>query len=88
MADETCEGCRFWRCSYELDADGRTPDGHGSLVTLKEFEERYDSEGGECRRYPPQVLRIHNGLASQFPDTFTDDWCGEFKARTPLRVVE
>lgn len=39
--------------------------------------------GEECRRYPPQVYyqAKDNVAVWLFPDTMSDDWCGEWRAR-------
>lgn len=34
---------------------------------------------GECRRFPPQCLRHHDGgFDSVFPEVFNNQLCGEF----------
>jgi hypothetical protein len=40
---------------------------------------------GECRRFPPQVVRQQDGMiGSDFPMIHPDGWCGEFqKKETP-----
>jgi len=58
--------------------------GHWSLVEIKNALARLNlSLGmkgfpyGKCRYAPPAVT------ISQWPETSTDDWCGQFQARTP-----
>lgn len=33
-----------------------------------------------CRRYPPQVVAIHDTNSVAFPLVHEDDWCGEWQS--------
>lgn len=40
-----------------------------------------ESGVGECKRFPPQVVRIENEAGFVWPLTDWKDFCGEFKLR-------
>ncbi len=38
-------------------------------------------EIGQCRRHPPQVVAEDLGdIETEWPETYSDDWCGDFEA--------
>lgn len=45
----------------------------------------WDTENdGECRRYPPIITvntKAFSGLSADFPETNSDDWCGEWQGK-------
>lgn len=38
---------------------------------------KVERSNGQCRRYPPAVMRTDQGLRSMWPLTHADEWCGE-----------
>lgn len=70
--EQQCARCRFWE---EIRDTLKADDGR-----------KY--RGGECRRLPPVVLmgqmptlEVKSGWSGVWPETESDDWCGEFKPR-------
>ena len=47
------------------------------------FWERGDAEGieGECHRLPPVIELVEGGLASMWPTSAYNRWCGEFQEK-------
>lgn len=77
---ERCDRCRYWECRYTRPLkDGRT---------IEDVEMEDDQPAGECRRHPPRSARgdtIRGGY--EFPQTFCDDWCGEYRPRPAPKAV-
>lgn len=71
---DRCETCRFWECKLILDGKGMWNPPDREPCSLEDYEAESDSGGGHCRRYPP----IDN---NGFPETYHDDWCGEWQAK-------
>lgn len=48
-----------------------------------QFEQRHDADRDHwhCHRFPP--TRHTEAWHSNYPLVYSDDWCGEFKAKTP-----
>lgn len=72
--DHVCKECRFWSQETEVP------------------EENKLGIRGECRRYPPlhmvstlitvddEAMREDDNLwTGVWPNTYEDDWCGEFR---------
>jgi hypothetical protein len=68
---ERCETCRWWRHDHGTDE---------KFPTLRSIEQFNDAPVGECRRMPPGA-RPHGRENRAFPWTWTDDWCGEWRAK-------
>ena len=55
---------------------------HCGICKFFETGENYDSNHGECHRFPPQVTLNVNGVPMyHWPTMTVDDWCGEFKKK-------
>lgn len=42
---------------------------------------------GECHRYPPQMILVNGIVESWYPDTYDDEWCGEYQSDSPQEVM-
>ena len=79
-ASESCKACRFWGKWWDHDTDS---------------DEAVGPDMGNCCRYPPSIYDgyavemswtggigdPHPPDANRFPNTYADQWCGEFDAR-------
>ena len=66
MTQLSCESCKFY-----------VP----VSVTI-ENGEVMPAEGGQCRRYPPQLVVLTVGAVQPyFPYMARSEWCGEHRAR-------
>lgn len=45
-----------------------------------------DDAMGECHRYPPQMILVNEIVESWYPDTYHDEWCGEYQPDSPQEV--
>lgn len=67
-ADGKCWDCRFWSSDFRDDA----PDADHSFSR------------GECRRHAPISGMVGLGrFETLWPQTESDDWCGDFEALKP-----
>ena len=41
-------------------------------------------DGGLCRRYPPQLMKVDSGANFYFPSMMRIAWCGEWKSTNPI----
>jgi len=72
-AIEKCGTCKFYQFDNRIIVIG-------------------DAEGGRCRRKSPKVMPFISidgkpNIASFYPTTTEDEWCGEYKHGIPKRIV-
>lgn len=66
-----CSKCSFWKSPQVDDLPASVQSRTGSEA----------NDPGECRKNPPAVVPAGEwSSVSKWPETKSDDWCGEFRA--------
>lgn len=67
-----CETCCYW----SKDRPRPTAMGYGFPASTEQDEPQHVVKG-QCRRYPPFMVRTEKGPRAQWPLTLSTHWCGE-----------